>query len=146
MTRPAKKGFLLASFITSDNEEEIHAEVEFIANNLDLTTPYVFLLKNTEEPSKKILTYNAVTERGKSFNPRLFTMRVHRKKQTNTLYTINALNLAVAQQHDGKTGRDLKLDWSAYENSVLLTANKNLQVHPIEVVKIFKIEDPPEEN
>ena len=73
-------------------------------------------------------------------------MRVHRKKQTNTLYTINALNLAVAEEHDGKTGRDLKLDWSKYQDSILLTAGKKLQSHPIEVLKIFKIEDAPDEN
>ena len=73
-------------------------------------------------------------------------MRVHRKKKTNTLYTINALNLAVAAQHDGKTGKNLQLDWNQYENSLLLTADKKLQVYPIEVVKIFKIEEPPEEN
>ena len=56
------------------------------------------------------------------------------------------LNRAVAAQHDGKTGKDLKLDWSQYENCLLLTSGKNLQIHPIEVVKIFKLEDPPEEN
>ena len=72
-------------------------------------------------------------------------MRVHRKKQTNTLYTINALNQAVALQHNGETGKHLKLDWSEYENCLLLTMGKKLQVYPIEVVKIFKIEDPPEE-
>ena len=72
-------------------------------------------------------------------------MRVHRKKLTNTLYTINALNYAVALQHDGKTGRDLKLAWDKYRNCQLLTSGNKLQVHPIEVIKIFKIEDPPEE-
>ena len=92
------------------------------------------------------ITYNAVVKSNQSFNPRLYTMRVHRKKQTNTLYTINALNMAVAAQHDGKTGRNLKLDWDQYQNSILLTAGKKLQVHPVEVLKIFKIEDPPEEN
>ena len=44
-----------------------------------------------------------------------------------------------------KTGKDLKLDWSAYENSIILTAGKELKVHQVEVSKIFKIEDPPEE-
>jgi len=53
------------------------------------------------------------------------------------------LNLAVAAQHDGKTGKDLKLDWSQYENSILLTAGKELKVHPVIVSKIFKIEDEP---
>jgi hypothetical protein len=139
-------GFLLASFLSASNDEEILREVEFIVENLNLTNKFIFLLVNKEDSSKKILTYNALTERGQSFNPRLYTMRVHRKKQTNTLYTINALNLALAKQHDGQSGRHLKLDWQQYENSLLLTAGKKLHVHPVEVLKIFKIEDPPEEN
>jgi|TARA_R110000824_G_scaffold3680_1_gene17390 hypothetical protein len=139
------RGLLLASFISTDDDELLLAEVEFIAQNMELTNNYIFLLRNVEEPTKKIITYNAVTNHGQKFHPRLYTMRVHRKKKTNTLYTINALNLAVAAQHDGKTGKNLQLDWNQYENSLLLTADKKLQVYPIEVVKIFKIEDPPEE-
>jgi len=142
----SKRGVLLASFITTDSDEDIDAEVHFIVNELELTNNYIFLLQNKNSPEKKILTYNAVTQPGKKFNPRLHTMRIHRKKQSNTLYSINALNAAVAEQHDGKTGKHLKLDWAAYSNSLLLTVGKKLQVHPIEVLKIFKIEDPPEEN
>tara|TARA_R110000765_G_scaffold88522_6_gene169289 strand:+ start:911 stop:1345 length:435 start_codon:yes stop_codon:yes gene_type:complete len=141
-----RRGFLLASFLSTDDESEVQKEVEFIVNNIELTNDSIFVMQNIESPLKKIITYNAITERGKDFNPRLYTMRVHRKKQTNTLYTINALNLAVAGQHGGKTGRDLKLDWEQYRGCLLLTAGKKLVVHPIEVTKIFKIEEPPEEN
>jgi hypothetical protein len=137
---------LLASFIATDSEEELEAEVRFIVDKIELTNNYIFLLQNKNIPDKKILTYNAVTQPGSKFNPRLHTMRIHRKKQTNTLYSINALNAAIAEQHDGKTGKHLKLDWSEYANSLLLTAGKKLVVHPIEVLKIFKIEEPPEEN
>ncbi len=137
---------MLASFLTTEEDQQIHDEVQFIADHLNLTAPYIFLLRNVSDPSKKILTYNAQTERGKSFNPRLYTMRLHRKKQTNTLYTINALNLALAMEHEGATGRHLKLDWEKYTNTMLLTQGKKLQTYPIEVVKIFKIEDSPEEN
>jgi hypothetical protein len=137
---------LLASFIITDDEQKIQEEVEFIVNNIEITNNLIFLLQDTENPEKKIITYNAVVEKGKPFNPRLFTMRMHRKKQTNTLYTINALNAAVASQHEGKTGKDLKLDWTQYENSILLTAGKELKVHPVEVNKIFKIEDEPAED
>ena len=139
------RGILLASFLPSSDSEEVLKEVEFIANNLDLTNNLIFLLIQKTDPERAFLTYNAITERGKRFHPSLFTMRVHRKKQTNTLYTINALNQAIAAEHDGKTGRDLKLNWENYANSLLLTTEKKLQVHPIEVVKIFKIEEPPEE-
>jgi len=141
-----ERGLLLASFITTDSEESIQTEVQFLVDEMKLSNNYIFLLRCTEEPDKKILTYNAFVEKGTTFNPRLYTTRVHRKKQTNTLYTINALNLAVAAQHEGKTGRDLKLDWEEYKNCLLLSQGKTLQIHPIEVIKIFKIEDPPEEN
>jgi len=140
-----RRGVLLASFIITDDEQKIQEEVEFIVNNIEITNNLIFLLQDTENPEKKIITYNAVVEKGKPFNPRLFTMRMHRKKQTNTLYTINALHAAVASQHEGKTGKDLKLDWTQYENSILLTAGKELKVHPVEVNKIFKIEDEPVE-
>jgi hypothetical protein len=140
-----RRGVLLASFIVTDDELKIQQEIEFIVNHIEITNNLIFLLQDTENPEKKIITYNAVVEKGKPFNPRLFTMRMHRKKQTNTLYTINALNAAVASQHDGKTGKDLQLDWEQYENSILLTAGKELKVHPVQVDKIFKIEEGPAE-
>lgn len=147
MSKPGnKRGLLLASFLETDDENVILREVEEIVNNLNLTNKYIFLLGLKNEPHKKILTYNAITERQQAFNPRLYTIRIHRKKQTNTLYTINALNAAVAAQHEGKTGKDLKLNWEEYKDSLILSTHKNLNVHPIEVLKIFKIEDPPEEN
>ena len=139
-----KRGVLLASFMRTDSDEQVQEEVEFIVNNIEITNKMIFLLENKNEPEKKIITYNAIVEPGKPFNPRLFTMRMHRKKQTNTLYTINALNKAVALQHDGQTGKHLKLDWSEYENSVLLTTGDQLTVHSVEVSKIFKIEEGPE--
>lgn len=141
MSQP--RGVLLASFLKSLSEEEIFKEVEFIVNHLQLTNKFIFLLEDKEDPNNKFLTYNAVISKNKTFNPRLYTIRVHRKKQTNTLYTINALNKAVALEHDGKTGRDLKLSWDNYRDSILLTSGKDLKIHNISVSKIFKIEDGP---
>jgi len=134
------RGILLASFITSDSDEEIMAEVENIAATLPLSNNMIFLLKLLDEPTKKIITYNALIEKGQPLNSRLFTMRIHRKKTTNTLYTINALNAAVAKDNDGQTGKHLKLDWSKYENSIMLVTGPNLVVHPVEVLRIFRVE------
>ena len=132
--------------MVTEDPDILMSEVEHIVNNLELTNNYIFLLQQKDNPEKKILTYNTVPKKGQPFNSRLYTIRIHRKKQTNTLYTINALNAAVAQQHDGKKGKDLPVDWEPYRNSLLLTQSSNLSVNPIEVVKIFKIEEPPEEN
>ena len=90
-----------------------------------------------------MITYNTTSSTQKLATARLYTIRVHRKKNTNTLYTINALNAAVAKDNGGKTGKQYRLDWAQYENSLLLTKNGVLEVCPVRVVKIFKIEDEP---
>ena len=140
------RGVLLASFIKAESEEAVLEEVEFIASNIDLTNKFIFLLEDKEDPTNKILSYNAIVAKNRVYNPRLYTIRVHRKKQTNTLYTINALNKAVALEHDGQTGKHLKLDWEQYRDSILLTAGKDLRVHNVTVAKIFQVEDEPAED
>ena len=116
-------------------------QVQFIADNLDLSNSFIFLFESVETPSQKILTYNlAPSSEKNAYNPQLFTMRIHRKKHTNTLYTINGLNLAVAAQNDGKTGSNLKIDWEMYKESLLLSIEGKLKVLPVRVKKIFKIE------
>ena len=134
------RGILLASFITSDSEEEILAEGENIAATLHLSNNMIFVLRLLDEPDKKVITYNALIQRGEPLNSRLFTMRIHRKETTNTLYTINALNAAVAAENDGQTGKHLKLDWENYRNSMMLVTGPKLVVHPVEVLKIYRIE------
>ena len=141
-----RSGILLASFLNTNDEDQILQEVEFIAANADLANDYIFLLRDKENPERKIITYNVEGGKQKKSLNRLFTLRVHRKKQTNTLYTINALNTAVAKEHNGQTGKHLKLNWEEYQDSLLMTSGKELAVYHIEVVKIFKIEAPPEEN
>ena len=76
-----KRGVLLASFLIADTDESVQQEVEFIVNNIEITNNFVFLLEEEDNPTKKMLTYNAIVEKGKPFNPRLFTMRVHRKNR-----------------------------------------------------------------
>ena len=148
MTSRPKRGVLLASFMRTNSDEEILKEVQAIADSMDLTNQMIFLLEDEESPERKILTYNVEARPGPLSNPRLFTLRIHRKKHTNTLYTINALNLAIAAENNGQTGRHLKLDWEKYSNSALLTTNKELQVVPLKLLKIFKVEEPgtPEED
>jgi hypothetical protein len=139
------RGILLASFVVTDKDELVTEEVTHIIENYSLTNNIVFVLEDVSNPDNKIITYNAVVPKGQKLNSRLFTMRVHRKKQTNTLYTINALNAAIAKQYDGKTGKDLKLDWENYRDSLLITTGKELKAYNVQVTKIFKIEEPPEE-
>ena len=119
---------------------DVDAAIEKILNTLELTNKYIFVLKDLDDPSRTLITYNAKADRDSITKLRLFTLRLHRKKQTNTLYTINGLNMAVAKQYDGKTGRHLKLDWSDYQNSVILTYNRDMKVMRADLHKILELE------
>ena len=46
---------------------------------------------------------------------------VHRKRETNTLYTINALNRLIQSLNGGMLDKNYMLNWEDYKNGVLLT-------------------------
>lgn len=133
------RGVLFGTFAIGD-ESVVDAAIDKILNTLKITNKYIFVLKDIDDPSRTLITYNAEADRDSIAKLRLFTLRLHRKKQTNTLYTINGLNMAVAKQYDGKTGRDLKLDWSDYQNSVILTYNRDMKVMRADLHKILELE------
>ena len=48
------------------------------------------------------------------------TILVHRKKQTNTLYTINALNELIKSLNNGYLDKTYTVNWENYKNCILL--------------------------
>ena len=67
-----------------------------------------------------MLTYNV--DMGNSINEFSVknTILVHRKKQTNTLYTINALNELVKSLNNGYLDKSYPINWNDYKNCILL--------------------------
>ena len=54
-------------------------------------------------------------------------MLVHRKRETNTIYTINSLNALIRQQNNGVLDKAFKIDWEDYSNGILLLSNNELK-------------------
>ena len=67
-----------------------------------------------------MLTYNV--DIGNSINESMVdnTILVHRKKQTNTLYTINALNELIKSLNNGVLDKKFSIEWNHYKNCILL--------------------------
>ena len=67
-----------------------------------------------------MLTYNV--DMGNSQNEFAVenTILVHRKKQTNTLYTINALNEVIKSLNNGVLDKSFAVNWNDYRNCILL--------------------------
>ena len=83
-----------------------------------------------------MLTYNID---GPVYNLQITnTILVHRKKQSNTLYTINALNELVKEENGGVLDKTFIIDWQKFRNSIILTnteGTKRIQTRIFEVIE-----------
>ena len=77
---------LFCTFATGD---ELDTVLEVIKDKYNIIYNKIFILYSKSQ-DEYILTYNVDFGNVSSFLPN--TILVHRKKETNTLYTINALN------------------------------------------------------
>ena len=72
-------------------KNELDTSLEFIMKNYILINPNIFILVNKLNDSEFYITYNV--ERGSTpIDSNWKTILVHRKKQSNTIYTINTTN------------------------------------------------------
>ena len=67
------------------------------------------------------------------------TIMVHRKKETNTLYTINALNELIKKLNGGIVDTSYRVEWPHYRNSILLTQHNELKQLKTKIFKILDI-------
>jgi len=67
------------------------------------------------------------------------TILVHRKKESNTLYTINALNELIKKLNGGVVDTSYKVDWQHYRNCVLLTQHNELSQLNTKIHRIIEL-------
>ena len=67
------------------------------------------------------------------------TISVHRKKESNTLYTINALNELIKKLNGGVVDKSFPIEWKHYRNTILLTQHDELKQLKTKVYKIIEI-------
>ena len=106
---------LYCTFLQNEGVDEV---VGRILEEHDILFNKIFVLVALDD-DKTMLTYNID---GPVYNLQLpNTMLVHRKKQTNTLYTINALNEVIRYLNNGILDTTYQVDWNKFRNSLLLT-------------------------
>ena len=128
---------LLCTFIPASQLEE---SIKNIQNSYTLAFNNIYVLENTDDSTQLILTYNVVLGSLKSqYAPPASTISVHRKKQTNTIYTINALNALIASKNGGQMDRTYKVDWNELKNSILVTAHGQLKVVHTKIKQIIHL-------
>jgi hypothetical protein len=124
---------LFCSFTTLDGIDPL---VESITNSYTIMYNKMFVLyiKSTDE---YVVTYNV--EQGNVSDIPDNTILVHRKKESNTLYTINALNELIKKLNGGVVNPKFVIDWQHYRNCVLLTNHNELKQLNTKIYKIVEL-------
>ena len=95
---------------------------------------FVLFVKSTNE---YVVTYN-VDQGNINIIPEN-TILVHRKKETNSLYTINALNELIKRLNGGVVDVSYKVNWQHYKNCILLTQHNELKQLNTKVHSIIEL-------
>jgi hypothetical protein len=96
----------------------------------------IFVLE-VKDNNEYVLTYNIDLANLEGIP--LNTILVHRKKETNTLYTINALNELIKKLNGGVVDPRFQIDWKHYKNTILLTQQNDLRQLKTKIYKIIEL-------
>jgi len=123
---------LLCTFTNEDNFESILQDI----NQFDLYSRKIFILKLS--PSNElVVSYNIIPNHNTKFLSS--TILTHRKKETNTMYTINALNTLISSLNGGVVDKSYQVDWNNYRNSLILTDGDSYKVLKTSLFRIVDV-------
>ena len=128
---------LLCTFTT---KEDLQTTLQEIRTTYRIVYNYIYVLQNKGNLNELFVTYNIDTEYQPD-KPLENTILVHRKKQSNTLYTINALNELVKEVNNGVLDKSFSIDWDKFKNSIIVTnveGTKKISTRVFEIIDFSK--------
>jgi len=128
---------LLCTFTT---KEDIKDTLHRLRETYHIVYNYIYVLQNKSNLDELFITYNIDTNFKINY-PLTGTILIHRKKETNTLYTINALNELIKEENGGVLSKDFILDWNKFKNCIILTNVDGTKRIPTRVYEIIKFEE-----
>jgi hypothetical protein len=126
---------LLCTFST---KEELDHTLQTIYNTYTIVYNYIYILQNKTNLNELFITYNIDNQDGNVF-PMENTILIHRKKITNTIYTINALNELIREENGGSLDIYYQLDWENLQNCIILTGSDGIRKIPTRVLDVITI-------
>ena len=123
-------------FCTFTDLDNLDALIEEITSKYTIIYNKMFVLEIIGK-DEYVVTYNV--DQGNVHTIPENTILVHRKKESNTLYTINALNELIKKLNNGVVDTKFKVDWQHYRNCVLLTQHNELNQLNTKIHKIIEV-------
>jgi len=123
-------------FCTFTPLEELDGLIDDLSSKYDIMYNKMFVL-HVKSNNEYVITYNV--DQGNVNDIPENTILVHRKKDSNTLYTINALNELIKRLNGGVVDPRYRIDWQHYKNCILLTQHNELKQLNTKIYKIIEL-------
>ena len=127
---------LLATFTT---KKDIEKTISKISSAYTIVFNKIYVLQNEDNINELICTYNVDIQSGVDYNAVNGTISLHRKKHSNTLYTINALNECIKNLNNGVMDAKFMVPWENFKNMLLITNSEGLNRINTRIYKIIEI-------
>ena len=115
-------------------ENDLQPTIDNIVSNYNILNGKIFVLQMSETP-ELACTYNI--ESGNLNDLLDNTISIHRRKETNTLYTINGLNFLIRSLNNNILDKNYKINWEDYSNKAILVTERELVLHDLTIYKII---------
>ena len=117
---------------TFAHRKDLDLITDYITKSYTVAERRIFVFADADNKNDLYLTYNI--ERG-AFTKTPNTISIHRKKETNTLYTVNALNTIIVKANNGVLDKTFIINWETYRNTLLLTSDNDLRPISLELIR-----------
>ena len=126
---------LYCTFVELDEIKEISEKIQ---SSYRVLFDKIFVLESLDG-KKVMLTYNVDLGNTSGEFAIGNTILVHRKKQTNTLYTINALNELIKSLNNGYLDKSYSINWNNYRNCILLVQSEGFKKVDTKIKEIINL-------
>ena len=124
-------------FCTFSQLEDLDNLISSLTKKYDIMYNKMFILQ-VKSNDEYVVTYNV--DQGNVSEIPDNTILVHRKKETNSLYTINALNELIKSLNGGVVDTRFQINWQHYKNCILLTQHNEIKQLNTRIYKIVEIQ------
>ena len=126
---------LYCTFVEPNEINEISKKIQ---SSYKVLFDKIFVLESLDG-EKIMLTYNVDLGNTNGEFAIGNTILVHRKKQTNTLYTINALNELIKSLNNGVLDKSYSINWNDYKNCILLVQAEGFKKIDTKIQEIINL-------
>ena len=122
---------------TFAHRKDLTLIIDYVKQSYIIVEKKIFVFNDAEKPNDLYVTYNVDPKEDYKKTPN--TILIHRKKDTNSLYTVNALNEIIKLVNNGVLDKSYVVDWNNYKNSLLLTNQDGYRRVSLELYKRFDV-------